>query len=47
MIIIINKGYFGINALKNIKITACLVVDIIFTLRVSVTLSSGFIKFRL
>jgi len=47
MIIIINKGYSEINVLKNIKITICLIVDIIFTLRVSVTLPPGFIKSRL
>jgi len=47
MIIITNKGYFGINILKNIKITVCLVVDIIFTLRVNVNLRPGFIKPRL
>jgi len=47
MIIITNKGYSEINILKNIKITVCLVVDVIFTLRVNVNLFSGFIKFRL
>jgi len=47
MIIITNKGYFKINVLKNVKITACLIVDIIFTLRVNVNLFLGFIKPRL
>jgi len=47
MIIITNKNYFGINALKNIKITAYLVVDMIFTLRANVSLSPGLIKPRL